>query len=199
MTFVNAPLPVEIEQGAQGGPMFKTSIIELSSGHEQRNEEWSNTRAEWNVSIGIERKTDFMAVIAHFMARRGQSITWPFKDWSDYQAVEVLIGIGDGAEDTFQLLQEYLDTAVTYTRKITRPIITTLVISVDGTPLSDSDWTDLTLGRIQLDTAPAAAKEVTATFEFDNPVRYATDHLQLAVVWEQAASIPAIMIREVRE
>lgn len=198
MSFDNAPLPVEIEQGAQGGPAFKTSVIELSSGHEQRNEEWSNTQARYDVSIGIVDKTDFAAVVQHFIARKGKSRTWPFKDWTDYTITAGNIGTGDGANRDFQIVKKYTD-VVTFSRTITRPIVAGIVVRVNG--VISALWTHVGLGLIRFNVgqAPPAGHAVTVSCEFDLPVRYDTDNLVLSVTHFNAAEVPSIPIKEVRE
>jgi uncharacterized protein (TIGR02217 family) len=49
MAIDNIRLPVEVEQGATGGPRFKTSIQTALSGIEQRIAEWDIARCEYDV------------------------------------------------------------------------------------------------------------------------------------------------------
>ena len=211
---IDARLEEEIERGAQGGPRFKTSIISLSSGFEKRNIQWSQARAEWNIAYGVQSDADFTSVLDTFYAARGQAFGFRFRDWADYIVSDVLgqrqlIGTGDGVELNFQLIKTYVLGATTYTRNITRPSPSVPVkIYVDDV-LQVGGGTDYTLtipdflGQVQFVVAPAASLDITASFEFDIPVRFADDkfllEIQRATASGAAASISDITLLEIRE
>ncbi len=200
MAFHNVRLPVDIERGARGGPMFNTTIIGFGSGFEQRNQEWVLARGQWDAAYGIQNKDDYTRLIDFFTARRGRFHAFRFKDWSDFEAEDIVLGLGDGANFDFQLIKTYGDAASTYTRKITRQIDTTLTLEVDGVPqVITTDYTIGALGLITFVVAPPLDDVVTATFEFDNPVRFDIDKLDLEVEWYNAAALPEIIIMELRE
>lgn len=198
--FHDVRLEENVERGAQGGPRFKTTIIGVGSGNEQRNQEWSVSRAEWDLSYGITSNTDFEQVRDFFYARRGRAFAFRFKDWTDYAATEQELGLGDDMNTDFQLIKTYGDSAATYTRKITRPVSGTVVIRIDGTPQTEGvDYDIGSLGLIEFDTAPGPGEVVDADFEFDTPVRFDVDFLELEVALYNAGSYPSITIREIRE
>ena len=82
MAFDNIRLPVDIEQGAQFGPTFSTTVLQLSSGKEQRNQNRGRQLCAGDIAYGIQSKTDYMAVRTFFYARRGRARGFLFKDWS---------------------------------------------------------------------------------------------------------------------
>ena len=47
MAFHEVLFPPNISYGSQGGPKFKTTVFTADSGYEQRNIDWSMTRAEY--------------------------------------------------------------------------------------------------------------------------------------------------------
>ncbi len=51
--FHEVRMPIDVERGAVGGPGFKTRVLPLESGFEQRNIDWSDTRGEWDLSYGL--------------------------------------------------------------------------------------------------------------------------------------------------
>lgn len=51
---------------------------------------------------------------------RGRLNTFMQKDWTDYQAEDELFGVGDSAEDTFQLRKVSTKDGLTYERVITK-------------------------------------------------------------------------------
>lgn len=198
--FDDVRLPEDIEQGARGGPGFKTTVIQLSSGFEQRNIDWARSRGRWDISYGVETKEDYSDVLEFFFARQGRARGFRFKDWSDFQAVGQLLGTGDGVQTDFALRKRYTS-LVTYDRRITRPVANTLQVYVDGTPVPPADYNLLPLGIVSFKPSaiPLLGQAVTADFEFDVPVRFDVDTLPIEVIWEQVGSIPEIAVVEVRE
>lgn len=198
--FHDVRLREDVERGARGGPRFKTTVIGVGSGFEQRNQEWAFSRAQWDIGYGIADHVTYTQVLDFFMARRGRLHGFRFKDWSDFEAADIQLGIGDGLVTDFQLVKTYVDSASTYTRKITRPVESTIVIKVDSVVQTlTTDYTIEPLGIIRFVTAPAGAEVVTATFEFDVPVRFDTDELDLELLWYDAGEYPEINILEIRE
>ena len=105
--FAEVQFPPEISYGSKGGAMFSTSVISSYSGHEQRNINWSQARARYDIASGIKDEKQRLELIAFFRARRGRAIGFRFKDWSDYTAKNQLIGKGDGRRKNFQFLKRY--------------------------------------------------------------------------------------------
>ena len=93
MGFDEVRLPTNIEIGAQGGPQFNTTIIALSSGFEKRNINWADSKGTWDIGYSIRYKEDLDIVIQFFYARRGRANGFRFKDWSDFELPQQLIGI----------------------------------------------------------------------------------------------------------
>lgn len=79
-------LPVDIERGATGGPMFSTSIAETAAGREARNQNWSSPRYKWQFGFGTMPMEDYRKLVSFFNARRGSFEGFRFKDWSDFSA-----------------------------------------------------------------------------------------------------------------
>src|SRR4249919_2922197 len=101
-------LPVEVERGATGGPRFKTSIQTALSGIEQRIAEWDVARCEYDISYAVRGKAELLGeVIKMWRDRQGPAYPFRFKDWSDFEAIDVEIGTGDGSLAAFQLVKSY--------------------------------------------------------------------------------------------
>lgn len=197
MAFDNVRLPEEIEQGAEGGPRFQTSVLALGTGSEQRNVDWVTQRLAWDISYGVDHKDDYMEIVKFFYARLGKARAFRFKDWTDYEVDNGLIGIGDGSDTTFQLVKLYNSGAVTFSRKITRPVTGTVAVRVDGSPVSPSINYDT--GIVTITPAPALGLSINADFEFDVPVRFDADQLPLVARTATVASISSIPVIEIIE
>lgn len=185
--FIETPrFPEDISYGSSGGPGFKTEVFEGYGGIEQRGQIWSRARARYNAMHGIRNTEDMDLVRALFYAVRGRAIGLRFKDHSDYQLTNELIGTGDGATDEFALIKTY-GTTNAYVRRIFKPVEDTLSVTVGGSPVTvgtpaiNRVSCDFTTGILTFggDVIPAAAAEIRATCEFDVPVRFDTDAMDV--------------------
>lgn len=130
--FDDVRLPVFIEQGAKGGPGFNTTIKDLASGREKRNQNWSRSRARWDIGYAIDDFEGMRPVLAFFYARRGRARAFRFRDWADYELPRQTIGVGDAVHRVFPIFKRYEDDGGTFDRPITRPVRGTIRVWVDG-------------------------------------------------------------------
>jgi uncharacterized protein (TIGR02217 family) len=182
MAFIETRFPTDIAYGSSGGPEYSTDIVITQSGYEQRNANWVQARASYNVAHGIKSQAQLDILIAFFRARRGRADGFRFKDWTDFKAVSQTIGVGDGSEIEFQLVKTYSSGSVTQTRTITKPVSGTVSIYFDSALQDESVYeVDSTTGIVTFDSPPASGVEITAAFEFDVPVRFDTDRLSASL------------------
>lgn len=181
MAFVETRFPTDISYGASGGPEYSTDIVEIASGFEQRNSNWSSARARYNVAHGVKTKTQLDALIAFFRARKGRAEGFRFKDWSDYQALDEMIGTGDGTTTIFQLKKAYTSGSITESRDIHKPVSGTVKIYVDAVEQTSGVTIDTTAGTVTFSTASDVDAIISADFEFDVPVRFDTDRLSASL------------------
>ena len=209
MAFHDVRLPEDVERGAQGGPQFKTTILTLGSGYEKRNIDWSQTRGFWGIGYGIQNKSDFTTVIDFFHARQGRAHSFRFKDWSDFELTQTTIGTTDTSTSTFQIFKEYTSGSITYTKnleKIVSGSVTAYVNSVSQTVVYDTSpaptevAVNTLTGIVTLGTTHAATsgQDVDIVCEFDIPVRFDTDSLDINLLHFDAGSVPDLPVVEVR-
>lgn len=207
MAFVDVQLPTDVERGAQGGPQFNTTVITLSSGAEKRNINWQTTRGQWDVGYGVQHKEDFNTIIDFFYARQGMAHSFRFKDWTDFEigsqtdaSTRQNIGTGTGSLDTFQIFKRYTSGAVNFDRDISKPVGTTLQVYVNAVlqTITTHYTVDLLTGIITFVTPPPNTELVDVVTEFDVPVRFDTDQLQITALTFEAGTIPTIPVVEVR-
>lgn len=199
MAFIETRFPTDIAYGSAGGPEYSTDIVITQSGHEQRNSNWAEARARYNVAHGVKTQAQLDVLIAFFRARRGRSDGFRFKDYTDYTATAQIIGTGNGVLTAFQLRKDYVNASVTQARTITKPVSGTVQIYFNGVLQSASLYTvNTTNGIITFTAAPATGVVITASFEFDVPVRFDTDRLSAtldAYGSHSWADIPLVEIR----
>jgi uncharacterized protein (TIGR02217 family) len=201
MAIDNIRLPVEVEQGATGGPRFKTSIQTALSGIEQRIAEWDVARCEYDISYAVRGKADLISeVIKMWRDRFGPAYPFRFKDWSDFEATDVTIGTGDAVEVAFQLIKSYSMIFV-INRTIQLPVQGTVQIKVAGVLKTETTHytVDYATGMVTFTSGnvPAASAAITASFEFDVPVRFTEDALKVSMTMEDFGDIPSIPLIEV--
>jgi uncharacterized protein (TIGR02217 family) len=207
MAFHEVRFPDDISRGARGGPERRTQIVELASGDEERNASWANSRRRYDVAYGIRRADDLAAVVAFFEARNGRLHGFRFKDWGDYKSclpsgtpspTNQATGTGDGTTTAFQLVKRYASGSQTWVRTITKPVAGSVAVALNGTPQASGWSVDTTTGVITFATAPGAGVTITAGFEFDVPVRFDTDLLDVTLDLERLGSITSIPLLEIR-
>lgn len=200
MSFDEIRLPTKIEFGARGGPRFRTEVVVLGSGHEQRNADWSAARGRWDIAPGIQSEADLEAIIAFWYARRGRLRGFRFKDHTDFAtAGQVLISEVAGGETSAQLVRDYTSGGQTYVRTITKPVAGSGQLYLDGTPIASS--IDTTTGVATFAALPVGSPPavLTADFEFDVPVRFDADNLEIRQVTHARDAIETLPIIEIRD
>jgi uncharacterized protein (TIGR02217 family) len=207
MAFHEVRFPDNISRGARGGPERRTQIVELASGDEERNASWANSRRRYDVAYGIRRADDLASVVAFFEARNGRLHGFRYKDWADYKSglpsqaitpTDQQIGTGTGSLKTFQLAKCYISGAQSWTRTVAKPVASTVRVAL-GMVEQMSGWTvDATTGIVTFATAPASGVIIRAGFEFDVPVRFDTDVLDVTLDIERLGSITSIPLLEIR-
>ena len=207
MAFHEVRFPEAIGRGARGGPERRTQVVELASGDEERNASWASSRRRYDVSYGIRRADDLAAVVAFFEARNGRLHGFRFRDWSDYKSgppsqtpspLDQLIGIGDGTTTAFQLVKRYTSGAQAWVRTVTKPVAGTVRVALAGAEQLSGWSVDTTIGVVTFAAAPGTGVAVTAGFEFDVPVRFDSDALEVTLDLERLGSITSIPLVEIR-
>ena len=207
MAFHEVRFPDDISRGARGGPERRTQVVELASGDEERNASWADSRRRYDAAYGIRRADDLATVVAFFEARNGRLHGFRWKDWGDFKSslpstpvtpIDQALGSGDGATTAFQLVKRYESGSQAWVRRIVKPVVGTVRVARDGVEAVSGWSVDATTGIVTFVTAPAAGVLVTAGFEFDVPVRFDTDRLDVTWDLDRLGSIASIPLVEVR-
>ena len=211
MSFHEIRFPTAISRGAQGGPERRTDIVVLGSGFEERNSRWANSRRAYNAGYGVRSLDDLYAVTAFFEERRGRLHGFRWRDHADWNsglpqaaitALDQVIGTGDGTAVTFQIKKTYGAAHAPWARDIKKPVAGTVLVAVDG--VAKTVGTQVTVSTttgvltFQPGHVPLAGQSVTAGFEFDVPVRFDTDKLDVNLSGLKHGAIPNIPLIEIR-
>jgi uncharacterized protein (TIGR02217 family) len=209
--FHETRFPTAIARASHGGPERRTDVVVLGSGAEERNARWADSRRSYNAGWGVKSLDDLHTVIAFFEERRGRLIGFRWRDPADCKscppegtpsALDQAIGLGDGTTATYQLAKTYGSAFNPWTRAIRKPVAGSVLIAVAGvtqTPATAYAVDHITgIVTFQPGHIPAASAPITAGFEFDVPVRFDTDRLEINLQGFRHGAIPSIPIVEIR-
>jgi uncharacterized protein (TIGR02217 family) len=152
---------------------------------------------------------DMEAVIAFYEARHGSLFGFRWKDWTDYKSclpslepsfLDQEIGLGDDVTDVFQLCKTYRSGDESYCRHIHKPVQNTILIGLGGDEQAEGSHydVDMATGEVRFTVPPGEGAIITAGFEFDVPVRFDTDLLEMSQASFEAGEIPNVPVVELR-
>ncbi|MBO9709146.1 MAG: DUF2460 domain-containing protein [Caulobacter sp.] len=206
--FHEARLPARLAFGCTGGVERRTEVTTLASGFERRSSPWATGRRRYLIATAARPLDDAAELVAFFEARRGRLHGFRFRDPADCRscapsatpgALDQAIGTGDGARRVFQLAKAYGSGEGAVVRTIAKPVAGTVKVAVAGVVLGPAAFAvDPATGLVTLALPPAAGAAVTAGFEFDTPVRFDSDRIDVTMESFNAARIGALGLVEVR-
>jgi len=208
MAFHDVRLPARLAFGSAGGVERRTEVVTLGSGHERRSSPWADGRRRYLIGANLRSLDDMAALTAFFEARRGRLFGFRFRDFADFKscapgrapaATDQMLGEGDGERTRFDLVKRYGEGETAWTRRIVRPVAGTVTVAVAGALLPGEAFeADPTAGTVTLSTPPGMGQAVTAGFEFDVPVRFDADRIEVTLESFEAGRMAALPLIEVR-
>ena len=194
-------LNVDVERGAAGGPTFQTIIKQHQNGRETRYRVRTKARQRWNLGYGIANKTILIEPVRSvFYNAYGRWDTFLVRDVSDYELDDDYIGTGDGVQDTFQIIRQYITTGgQVFTRDLNYVDDTTVVVRVDGSVVNPSNYTVSATGQVIFDGGqePGNGLDVTVDCEFWFLGRIDFDNFEVVLATIEAGEVPDVPVIEV--
>lgn len=224
--FHEVRFPEFIAVGAVIGPRWRTNLVEFSTGKEQRNQEWEESRIVGDISQAIQEEAEYDVILEFFRARRGKLHGFRVKDWTDYTLFQEPTNpaVGDGFVTVFQVAQNYEDVSEPPASAAVRPQLRSItklrggtgdpIITVDspgtivrvngasttiifsGVPAAGEVLVDVNTGTLTFGTAPSNNFTVDFTGEFDVPMRFDTDRLPATIEDFNSTSVNSIPVVE---
>ena len=208
MAFHEVRLPARLAFGSTGGVERRTEIVTLGSGFERRSTPWAQGRRRYLIGANLRSLDDMAALTAFFEARQGRLYGFRFRDFADFRScapsgtitpLDQSLGVGDGVRTTFELSKRYGEGEAAPDRRIHKPVDGTVRVAVDGDEVDPSAFeVDLTTGVISLAAPLATGAAATAGFEFDVPVRFDADRIDVTLESFAAGRMAAVPLIEVR-
>lgn len=184
--FAEERLELGYDYGVVGGMAFDTEIVVTANDGEQRNALRYLPLGRWQLGdrLILESSMEQINEVSYLQDfhrdRHGSYEGFRFKDWSDYQAIDEIIAVGDGEQQVFQLRKSYRVGDAVFYRPIVKPVVETVVFSFDLLPagvsaIGISIFDDT--GHIHLVQPLPEGAILRATFEFDVPVWFESDQI----------------------
>lgn len=208
MAFHEVRLPARLAFGSTGGVERRTEVVTLGSGFERRSTPWAQGRRRYLIGANLRSLDDMATLTAFFEARRGGLYGFRFRDFADFKSclpggtitpVDQILGVGDGVRTEFPLSKLYGEGEDAAERRIHKPVEGTVRVSLDGDEQDPTAWdADPTTGVITFEDPPQVGAVVTAGFEFDVPVRFDADRIEVTLESFAAGRMAAVALVEVR-
>lgn len=208
MAFHEVRLPARLAFGSTGGVERRTEIVTLGSGFERRSTPWAQGRRRYLIGANLRSLDDMAVLTSFFEARRGRLYGFRFRDFADCKScapgsaigpLDQTLGEGDGTRAEFQLVKRYGEDEDPLERRIAKPVAGTVRIAIDGVDLDSGAFAvDAATGLVTLDAPASAGAAVTAGFEFDTPVRFDADRIEVTLESFDAGRMAAVPLIEVR-
>ena len=208
MAFHEVRLPARLAFGSTGGVERRTEIVTLGSGFERRSTPWAQGRRRYLIGANLRSLDDMAALTAFFEARQGRLYGFRFRDFADFRSctpsgaitpLDQSLGVGNGVRATFELRKGYGGDEGSADRRIHKPVDESVRVAIDGDEVDPAAFElDLTTGVVILAAPPATGVSVTAGFEFDVPVRFDADRIDVTLESFAAGRMAAVPLIEVR-
>lgn len=207
--FHDIRFPLDISLNGRGGPERRTEIVTLGSNRETRNARWAHSRRRYEAGYGVKTLSQLAKVIEFFEERRGRLYGFRWRDRADYSSCppgvalapgDQAIATGDGVQTRFQLIKTYGRAFSPYARIISKPVAGSVRIAVNGVEQTGTQFSaDATTGIVSFAVGqiPPAGASITAGYQFDVPVRFDTDYLEIDMQAFEAGAIPKIPLVEI--
>ena len=200
--FHEVRFPARLAFGSGSGIERKTEIVSLASGYERRISPWALGRRRYLIGAGVKSLVDAAELLSFFEAREGRLYGFRFKDFADFKScalnmvpgpADQVMGTGDGAGQVVSLCKTYGGVV----RPIAKPVSGTVRVAVGGVEVTGFT-VDTATGKVSLASAPGVGAVVTAGFEFDTPVRFDSERIDLTLEGVDAGRVTAVSLVEIR-
>lgn len=174
MAYLDAYLQPCPGYGWEGGPEFRTRIVEMANGRERRNADWAQARHRYVAPfLNISRDAYRLIKQMHLVCR-GQLNCFRFRDELDYQSANEIFAVADGVQTVFQLAKVSTIDGISYVRNVYAPLAGVTVTDNNSpvTPTIDYDR-----GTVTFAAPPTNNHVLRWTGEFDVWVRFTQDYL----------------------
>lgn len=189
MSYIDAFIPACGGYGWQGGPEFKTVIVEMRNGWERRNAEIANARHSFNIPYNNISREDYMGIKQLHLTARGRLHNFKFIDELDSEADNEVFDTGNGVKTVFQLRKLSSIDGVSYERNVYVPLQAGTPglpdsyegISITNNGIAATPTIDYDRGLVTFAVAPGNGNALRWSGRFAMWVRFNQDDLPFSI------------------
>jgi uncharacterized protein (TIGR02217 family) len=168
--------------GFTSEPVYSVSVVEMASGIERRNRNWSRPLHRYSATVGPRVQAEVQEALNYYHAVGGRAYGFRFKDATDYLSCAVGVTptsidqpiVFDETTAGYQLVKDNTVGVLTQRREIYKPVQNTILVADAGVLKTEGvDYTiDYSSGIVTFLYTPADDTLLTWGGEFDVPVRF---------------------------
>jgi uncharacterized protein (TIGR02217 family) len=192
MTFIDTRLSRNVSVGFSGGPEWNTLVRQMANGIGMHRGNWAMPHHRYTADYTILDPEEQNEILSAFMACRARVHSFRFKDWNDYKATNQAMAAGDGTSTPRQLTKSYTFGTETYVRTILLPIVNTVVVTANGTPITVT--TNALTGMVTPAAPWPSGQVIKASFQFDVRVRFGGDFIPFTRDSRPIANAPVTLV-----
>ena len=203
MALASFPTLPGIGNAVKRTQLWSTTVQEAASGKETALSWWSYPRWKWDIPVEALRQyglfTELAALAGFYGQHWGRGDVWLYREPSDCAVTGQLVGIGDDATASFQLVRAFGGEG-----GFVEPVWVATVSAayVDGVAVggwSVSAWGgDAPPGVLTLGGPPAGGARVTADFSYGFVCRFQDDQFDFERQWEGCYAAPSLKFYSVK-
>lgn len=181
MAYLRAQIEACESFGWEGGPEFKTRIVQMANKRERRNAEWAQPRHRYELPFQNIGPSDYASIKQMHLVCRGMLHAFLYRDPLDNMADDEVFGVGDGSLAEYQLSKLSVVDGVSYQRNVyALPDPPAVTVTANDVPVSGVT-VDPDTGRIVFDTPPANGAILRWSGPFMIWVRFNQDWLPFSI------------------
>lgn len=181
MAYLRAQIEACEAYGWEGGPEFRTRIVEMQNKRERRNAEWADPRHRFTLPFQNINPADYANIKQMHLVCRGMLHAFLYRDPLDNMADDEVFGVGDGSLAEYQLSKLSVVDGVSYQRNVyALPDPPAVTVTANDVPVSGVT-VDPDTGRIVFDTPPANGAILRWSGPFMIWVRFNQDWLPFSI------------------
>lgn len=194
----NEVLLDEFYSSIGGGAVHRTSIAGTPVGVTIRNVDRYDPIHTYQIDYSLLKQTKFQGLREFHYVHHGMGIGFRFKDYQEFwlsadgsasniYGTPMTIGTGDGATTQFGISKTYTSGALSYVRRIVKPVAggltydsraNTIRVYKNGVLQSSGVTVSSSTGILTFSVAPANSVVIAVTGAFDIPVTFGRDEFE---------------------
>jgi uncharacterized protein (TIGR02217 family) len=181
--FYDINFPDSISFNSINSISFDTNIVRSKNGSEQRSGNRDFPLLHFKTFNTLKNKQEIGQILTLFRIVGGRLNSFRFRDWLDYKAENQIIGVGDGESINFLMKKVYQINGYSVVRNIVKPTQNTVNVFINQANCNSLiQSVDYAHGLISFYEPPMEGEVITFGCEFDVPVRFKNDALDVVLV-----------------